>query len=247
MDQKYQVVVVDDYRISRTFFEMMVQNDVRYALTGSFSNAGDAVAFCLNHPVDLVILDVMMRTGIDGITAARKIKEQKSQIRIILATSTAEAAWEDDAREIGVESFWYKEYSEESLSEVIERTIAGEHVYPHNPVDIKLGNTNRVELSDRHVYSRDPACRRGKRFCKTTDRRLRSRSEHPGDPAVLFDGNVLPESGVVRLSAPVLGAVGTAATAAGQRTQLYDRGGTVRGRHAPFAQHQIPHDRRDGV
>lgn len=151
MDQKYQVVVVDDYRISRTFFEMMVQNDVRYALAGSFSNAGDAVAFCLNHPVDLVILDVMMRTGIDGITAARKIKEQKPQIRIILATSTAEAAWEDDAREIGVESFWYKEYSEESLSEVIERTIAGEHVYPHNPVDIKLGNTNRVELSDREL------------------------------------------------------------------------------------------------
>ncbi len=81
----------------------------------------------------------------------RKIKEQKPQIRIILATSTAEAAWEDDAREIGVESFWYKEYSEESLSEVIERTIAGEHVYPHNPVDIKLGNTNRVELSDREL------------------------------------------------------------------------------------------------
>lgn len=151
MKQKYQVVVVDDYRISRTFFEMMVQNDVRYALAGSFSNAGYAVAFCLNHPVDLVILDVLMRTGIDAITAARQLKEQKPQIRIILATSTAEATWEDDARKLGVESFWYKEYSEESLSEVIERTIAGEHIYPHNPVDIKLGNTHRVELSDREL------------------------------------------------------------------------------------------------
>ena len=106
---------------------MMVQNDVRYVLAGSFSNASDAVEFCLDHPVDLVILDVMMRTGIDGITAARQIKEQKPQIKIILATSTAEAAWEDSAREIGVESFWYKEYGEESLSEVIERTIAGRY------------------------------------------------------------------------------------------------------------------------
>ena len=151
MKQKYQVVVVDDYRISRTFFEMMVQNDVRYALAGSFSNASDAVAFCLNHPVDLVILDVLMRTGIDGLTAAQQIKEKNPQVRIILATSTAETTWENKARAIGVESFWYKEYSEESLSEVIERTIAGEHIYPHHPVDIKLGNSNRVELSDREL------------------------------------------------------------------------------------------------
>ena len=151
MKENYQVVVADDYRISRTFFEMMVQSDTRYTLVESFSSAQDAVAYCLRNPVDLVIMDVLMRTGIDGITAAQQIKEQRPEIKIILATSTAEDMWEDKAREIGIESFWYKEYSDETLIEVMNRTVAGENVYPQKPVDIEIGNVKRVALTQRDL------------------------------------------------------------------------------------------------
>ena len=151
MTEKYKVVVVDDYRISRTFFEMMVQSSERCTLAKSFSNAQEAVAYCCENPVDLVIMDVMMRMGIDGLTAAGKIKANDPGVKIILATSTAESSWEDRAREIGVESFWYKEYSDESLIEIIERTIAGEHVYPKKPVDIELGSVMRVSLTERDL------------------------------------------------------------------------------------------------
>lgn len=151
MEEHYQVVVADDFRISRTFFEMMVQSDARYTLAASFSSARDAAAYCRQNPVDLVILDVLMRTGIDGLTAARQIKALHPEIRIILATSTAEAMWEDEAREIGVESFWYKEYSDESLIEVMNRTVAGEKVYPKKPVDIAIGNVRRVALTERDL------------------------------------------------------------------------------------------------
>ena len=151
MTEKYKVVVVDDYRISRTFFEMMVQSNECYTLAKSFSNAQDAFAYCCENPVDLVIMDVMMRMGIDGMTAAARIKAYDPAIRIILVTSTAESSWEDRAREIGVESFWYKEYSDESLVEVMNRTVAGERVYPKKPVDIELGSVMRVALTERDL------------------------------------------------------------------------------------------------
>ena len=151
MAEKYQVVVVDDYRTSRTFFEMMVQSDVRFALASSFSKAQDAVEYSRENLVDLVIMDVMMRTGIDGLTAAKLIKEENPAIKIILVTSTAETAWEDKANELGVESFWYKEYSDESLTEVMNRTMAGERVYPKKPIDIELGNVKRVSLTERDL------------------------------------------------------------------------------------------------
>ena len=151
MKEKYKIVVVDDYRISRTFFEMMVQSNERYELAKSFSNAQDAVAYCREEPVDLVIMDVMMRMGIDGLTAAGQIKAYDPGIMIILATSTAESSWEDRAREIGVESFWCKEYSDESLVEVMNRTVEGENVYPKKPVDIELGSVMRVALTEREL------------------------------------------------------------------------------------------------
>ena len=151
MDQTYRVVVTDDYRISRTFFEMMVQSDTRFVLAASFSNAQSTIEYCMENPVDLIIMDVLMRTGVDGITAAQQITAEKPEIKIILVTSTAEAMWEDKAREIGVESFWYKEYSDESLIEVMNRTAAGESVYPHAPVDLGFGNVNRLSMTERDL------------------------------------------------------------------------------------------------
>ena len=151
MKEKYKVVVVDDYRISRTFFEMMVQSSERYALVQSFSSAQSAVEYCRENPVDLVIMDVMMRSGIDGLTAAEQLKACDPQVKIILVTSAAESAWEERANELGVESFWYKEYSDESLVEVMNRTLSGEKVYPKKPVDIKLGGVKRVALTERDL------------------------------------------------------------------------------------------------
>ena len=151
MAERYKVAVVDDYRISRTFFEMMVQSSERYTLAKSFSSAKEAVAYCCENPVDLVIMDVMMRMGVDGLTAAGQIKAYDPGIKIILVTSTAESSWEDMAREIGIESFWYKEYSDESLVEVMNRTVEGEQVYPKKPVDVELGSVMRVALTQREL------------------------------------------------------------------------------------------------
>ena len=151
MERKYRVVVSDDYRFSRAFFEMIVNSSLRYTLAASFANAQNTVDYCLNNAVDLVILDVLMHTGMDGLTAARRIKEKRPEIKIILVTSTAEEEWKKKAKEIGAESFWYKEYCEESLIDVMNRTVAGEGYYPKEPLDIRFGYTKRVDLTKRDL------------------------------------------------------------------------------------------------
>lgn len=151
MKKPYKVVVADDFRISRAFFEMMVQGNASYELTASFASALDAAEYCFTHNVDLVIMDILMRTGVDGLTAAQRIKEQCPGVKIILATSTAEDLWEKNARELGVESFWYKEYSKEPLIEVMDRTMAGESVYPLAPAEVTLGDVKRVNLTERDL------------------------------------------------------------------------------------------------
>ena len=151
MSEKYRVLVVDDFRISRSFFEMYVHSSARYTLTGTLSSAEEAVAFCGRNEVDLVIMDVMMRSGLDGLSAAALIKQQHPETKIILCTSAAEAAWAEKAKESGIESFWYKEYSEEPLLEVMDRTMEGEHVYPDSAPDIHFGSTTRANLTDREL------------------------------------------------------------------------------------------------
>ena len=151
MAGKYKVLVVDDQYVARGFFELQVSMTRRYELAASLANAEQAVSWCLEHPVDLVIMDVVMKYGLSGLTCARTIKNNRPKTKIILATSTAEARWLEKARQAGIEGFWFKEYSELSLSEVMDRVMAGELVYPDAPPNPEFGDVRKYELSPREL------------------------------------------------------------------------------------------------
>lgn len=151
LSKKARVVVVDDQYVSRSFFEIQVQMSKGYELVASLSGAEQAIAFCMAHPVDLVIMDVMMKYGLDGLTCAKTIRLNNPDVKIILTTSTAEARWIAEAREAGIESFWFKEYSDTPLTEVMDRTMNGESVYPDTPPNPGFGDAEKTDLSEREL------------------------------------------------------------------------------------------------
>ncbi|MBR6376608.1 MAG: response regulator transcription factor [Oscillospiraceae bacterium] len=151
MENRVKVLVVDDQYVARGFFEIHVEMSKRYQLAASLSSAEQAVSWCLEHPVDLVIMDVMMKYGLDGLTCARSIKSSHPEIKVILTTSTAENRWIEKAKKSGIESFWFKEYSELSLSEVMDRTMSGESVYPDSPPNPEFGKITKYDLTEREL------------------------------------------------------------------------------------------------
>ena len=144
-------MIADDQYVARSFFEMYVKMSKKYILAASVSTAEQAVNYCLSNPVDLVIMDVMMKYGLDGLTCAKNIKAHDPDIKVILATSTAEYAWIRKAREAGIESFWFKEYEDTPLLEIMDRTMNGESVYPESPPNPDFGDVQKVDLTDREV------------------------------------------------------------------------------------------------
>ena len=148
---KVKVAVVDDHRITRSFFETTVRSAEGYELAASFAFAEEAMEYCRKHSVDLLILDVLMQSGIDGLTAAEQIKKEKPQLKIILVTSTAESKWLQQARDIGAEAFWYKDYAVSPLIEVMNRVAAGERVFPDETAQVRIGNALKWELTDREL------------------------------------------------------------------------------------------------
>ena len=151
MHEKARVVVVDDQYVSRGFFEIQVQMSLRYDLAASLSSAEQAIAFCMEHDVDLVIMDVMMKYGLDGLTCAKTIRRNTPGVKIILTTSTAEAKWIDEAREAGIDSFWFKEYSDVPLTELMDRTMDGERVFPDSPPNPDFGDAEKTDFSEREL------------------------------------------------------------------------------------------------
>ena len=151
MGEKIRVVVADDQNISRGFFEMYVRAAPRYELLAGLRTAEEAVRYVDEHKTDLLILDVMMQVGMDGLSAAGLIKQKHPELRIILTTSASETSWEEKARAIGVESFWYKEYDDHSLIDIMDRTAAGESVYPDGAPRVPFGRAARGDLTEREL------------------------------------------------------------------------------------------------
>ena len=77
---------------------MYVRASVNYELAAGLRTAQEAVRYVDENKVDLLILDVMMQDGIDGLTAAEMIKQKHPEVKIILTTSTSETSWEQLCR-----------------------------------------------------------------------------------------------------------------------------------------------------
>ena len=147
----FRVLVVDDFAIPRQLFETVVREMEGYMLAGSLSLAQSAPEFCRTNPVDLVIMDIVMSQGINGLEAAARIKSAQPDIRILMVTSMPEVSYMKKARDAGVDSFWYKEVQDQPLSEVIRRTMEGESIYPDTTPTIQLGNAASSELTPKEL------------------------------------------------------------------------------------------------
>ncbi len=147
----YKIMIVDDQFISREMFKLYINQCPDYEVVYCVDTAMFADTYVLNSNLDLVIMDILMQDGSNGLDAAKKIKKLKPNLKIIAVTSMPEVSWMNRAKEIGIESFWYKEVSEETILNIIERTLAGESVYPMETPTVKLGMIDSTELTPREI------------------------------------------------------------------------------------------------
>lgn len=148
---KTRVMIVDDQFIARKLFEFYLQEEDQYEVVCIADSAAYAEAFVLREQIDLILMDILMQDNSNGLSAASRIKQLRPDIKIIAVTSMPEASWLDRARDIGIESFWYKEDTKTTILDVIERTMQGESVYPDQTPEVQLGLAHSTEFTEREL------------------------------------------------------------------------------------------------
>lgn len=117
------VLIVEDQRMPRENMEHLVEDSGRYRRVASLSTAEMALAQCARHP----------------------------ETKVIIITSMVEESYLKRAKAAGAESFWYKDVSPESLLEVMDRTMAGESLYPDSTPETRLGQVSSTQLTPREI------------------------------------------------------------------------------------------------
>lgn len=141
------VLIVEDQKMAQENMEAIIKTNENYTLAGVIPNAADAELFCMRGGVDLILMDVCTARDESGIEACAVIKKKFPKIKVIVVTSMAEHTFIEKARAARADSFWYKDASHGELISVMDRTMAGERIFPDKTPEVKLGLTTSYELT----------------------------------------------------------------------------------------------------
>ena len=147
----YNVLIVEDDPMARKLLEIFISTSPNYHLLPSLDSAAMAELYCMTNRVDMILMDVCTAMDANGIEVAEKLKQLYPKTKIIIITSQPEYSYIAHARKIGVDSFWYKEPTAEALIKIMDRTMAGESIYPDSAPITRLGAALSNDFTEREL------------------------------------------------------------------------------------------------
>lgn len=148
-----KVLIVEDQALARSYLISCVEKCADCEVACALTCAETAPQKCDEGDIALVLMDICTERDSDGLAAAEKIKKSHPSIKVVMVTSMLEGRFLDRAKQIGADSFWYKDAPSEDLVSVIEGTLAGKEYWPDSTPHVQLGRALSCDLSDQELES----------------------------------------------------------------------------------------------
>jgi signal transduction histidine kinase/ActR/RegA family two-component response regulator len=121
LGQGESILVVDDMPEQRQIATMMLEK-LGYTVSTA-ANGLEAVDYVAENPVDLVLLDMIMDPGIDGLETYQQIKSLHPDQKAVIASGFSETDRVKAAIELGVSEYVRKPYSLEKIGLSVRRVL----------------------------------------------------------------------------------------------------------------------------
>ncbi len=147
-----KLLFVDDQAVTLRFLENCFGDPEKYEIVGSLIQAQIADLWCEKKNPDVVFLDIQTKEKeTNGLEMAKKIREKFPEIKILMMTGFDEISYIPRAREIGVDAFLLKSYSEERFVHILEEVVfQGKTVFPEEDHQIPV-EEGQTPLTDREI------------------------------------------------------------------------------------------------
>jgi len=111
------ILIVDDVEQQRNIASLML-NKLGYAVNAVPSGEA-AIEYMKNNSADLVVLDMIMDPGIDGLETYKKILEYKPDQKAIIASGFSETWRVKEAQRLGAGAYVKKPYTIEKIGQAV--------------------------------------------------------------------------------------------------------------------------------
>jgi NarL family two-component system response regulator LiaR len=130
-----RIVIIDDHAMLRKGLATFLMSYDDLELVGEAANGQEGLDLCAETQPDVVLMDLMMPI-MDGITAARLMRQDFPHIKVIVLTSFGEERLIKDVLEAGVISYLFKKISADDLAKAIRAAHQGISTYAPEVTEI---------------------------------------------------------------------------------------------------------------
>jgi DNA-binding LytR/AlgR family response regulator len=159
MDNKVRILVVEDEMIIGAKISMQLTN-LGYEVSGLLSRGEDVPYHVLENKPDIILLDINLKGGLDGIETAKLLSIQGNTPIIFLTANSDEATF-NRAKTVKPAAFISKPYKQLDLQRAIELTISRMEEKPMVP------DSGETELEERPSFLND------RMFVRTKERMVK--------------------------------------------------------------------------
>ena len=138
------VLIAENDPMVRALVEMFVRQSGTYHVVASICCDQLSPQVMLESGAQLVLL------GTSDFVNMEWLKEQFPAMKLIAMTSKPEYGYMTSARACGADSFWYQQPDEDELIQLMNRTMAGESIYPPQMI-AHLGDALSSDFTDREI------------------------------------------------------------------------------------------------
>jgi two-component system response regulator NreC len=126
-----KICIVDDHAMVRHGLMMLLNDNEDIQVIGEASEGDDAIRLSLELQPDVVLMDLSMPHGKDGLTATRELKQQLPDISVLILTMHDDEEYLFRAIEAGASGYILKSAPHEELLIAIRLVASGNaYLYP---------------------------------------------------------------------------------------------------------------------
>ena len=128
MKEAITILIVDDHQLVRQGVRDFLETQSDLMVVGEASNGEEAVRLAGQFVPDVILMDLVMPGGIDGVEATRKVKKISPRTQVVVLTSYHEDEHIFPAIRAGALSYVLKDIGVSELADVTRKATLGEAV-----------------------------------------------------------------------------------------------------------------------
>jgi NarL family two-component system response regulator LiaR len=128
MNEPITVLIVDDHQMVRQGVRAFLETQKDLSVVGEASTGEEAIQLAAEQVPDVILMDLVMPGGVDGVEATRQVKGISPRTQVVVLTSYHEDEHIFPAIRAGALSYVLKDIGPDELADVIRRAARSEAV-----------------------------------------------------------------------------------------------------------------------